>query len=171
MTERERLAADARLCAWLAEARLGPVLTSVSPLGRATAAERRPWWPRRLVHGGLAALRALGQEIRLPQPGGTRQIAGSAGSVSRRGSLATFGGAALATALGGSQAVTARKRKNDAKKKCRKQVAPCRELLALHCESDRAPCAQLFACCESLADCKAKRAMDCMFAWFAAIDV
>ena len=42
MTERERLAADVRLCTWLADARLGPTLTAVSPAGVKTSVPRSP---------------------------------------------------------------------------------------------------------------------------------
>lgn len=63
MTERERLAADARLCAWLAESRYGPTLTAVSPLARVTDAERRPRLPLELGRRAFAAARALARLI------------------------------------------------------------------------------------------------------------
>jgi hypothetical protein len=73
MTERERLAADVRLCAWLADARFGPALTAVSPMARVTVTERPLELPRRLVRGALAVARGIGWWLR-PIPVGTFRL-------------------------------------------------------------------------------------------------
>ena len=65
MTERERLAADVRLCEWLADARLSPALTAVSPMGRVMEPSRRPRLPLRLMRSGLAMAQGVTRCIRL----------------------------------------------------------------------------------------------------------
>ncbi len=64
MTERERLAADARLCMWLADATLGPTRTAVSPKAVTISAHRSPL-SLRLVRDGLARARVIGRRMRL----------------------------------------------------------------------------------------------------------
>jgi hypothetical protein len=66
MTERERLAADVRLCMWLADATLGPTRTSVSPTAT-TSAHRSPLFSR-VGWDGLAMARVMGRWMRLKQP-------------------------------------------------------------------------------------------------------
>jgi hypothetical protein len=59
MTERERLAADVRLCTWLADATLGPTLTAGSPMMAATTSTPRSQQSSRLVRDGLALARVI----------------------------------------------------------------------------------------------------------------
>ena len=65
MTERERLAADVRLCMWLADATLGPIRTAVSPTAPATTSAHRSPLSSRLVRDGLAMARGFGRQMGL----------------------------------------------------------------------------------------------------------
>ncbi len=94
----------------------------------------------------------------------TRQ---TADAVSRRGSLLTLGGAALAAGLAGSGGTKARK-KGGKGKKCKKQVGKCREGLGNVCaalfenQDSIDECFGLFAeCCAFLKSCNAGQAFAC----------
>ena len=64
MTERERLAADVRLCSWLADATLGPTLKSGWAKGAGRTSVRGSPLSRRLVRDGLARARAIARRSR-----------------------------------------------------------------------------------------------------------
>jgi hypothetical protein len=90
------------------------------------------------------------------------------GSVDRRGSLLTLGGAAVTAALAeptvvqaGKIARNARKR---SKKKCKRQVDACRSSLTTLCSGDPECEPNFLPCCSDLSDCKAGRSLDCFFA-------
>jgi hypothetical protein len=95
----------------------------------------------------------------------TRQ---TADAVSRRGSLLTLGGAALAAGLAGAGGTRAGK-KSGKGKKCKKQVGKCREGLADVCaalfpgnQDNIDECFDLFAeCCAFLKACNAGQAFAC----------
>ena len=72
MTERERLAADARRLAWLADATLGPARIGGTAHVPSVAGTPRPVFPIGIWRRGLSSARVLGQRIRLrhPTPGG-----------------------------------------------------------------------------------------------------
>ncbi len=90
MTERDRLASDVRLCEWLAESRLGPTLTAVSPMGRVTASGCRPELLFTLVRRGIAVARALRQRIRPMQPGAAPNVIRGVG-LNERGGIRPMG--------------------------------------------------------------------------------
>ena len=71
MTERERLAADVRRLAWLAEAAIGPTRIGRDAGPRLARGELRPSLPIGLWRRGLSSARVLGQRVRLlhPTPG------------------------------------------------------------------------------------------------------
>ncbi|HYI14929.1 MAG TPA: hypothetical protein VEX37_06040 [Thermomicrobiales bacterium] len=99
-----------------------------------------------------------------------RLTRGTAGALSRRQSLMTLGGAALANALAGSPAVQAgkdsKKVKKRFKKKCKRQVDPCELALTVLCQGQAACMAMVLPCCSTLKTCKAGTSLDCFFAQF-----
>jgi len=64
MTEREQLAADVRLCLWLADATLGPTLKSGSAKGAGRTSVRGSPLSRRLLRDGLARARDIARRMR-----------------------------------------------------------------------------------------------------------
>ena len=78
MTERERLAADVRRIAWLADATLGPARIGRQLSVPSTTSTVRPTLPVGLWRRGLSSARVLGQRIRLQQPAPGGPTAGRA---------------------------------------------------------------------------------------------
>jgi hypothetical protein len=68
MTERERLATDARRLEWLAEATLGPARIEYATAPPSTEPRRRLELPIGLWRRGLSSARVLGQRVRLIPP-------------------------------------------------------------------------------------------------------
>lgn len=90
-------------------------------------------------------------------------------ATSRRGSLLTLGGAALAGTLSRPTFGAAKKRKNKKKgdKRCKQQVASCQSVLTALCE--RFPgcvAGDLLPCCDPLSTCQPGTALDCAFGYF-----
>jgi hypothetical protein len=89
----------------------------------------------------------------------------AATGVSRRGSLLTLGGAALAATLAGPQLGVAKKKKGkDCKKKekqrCNNDIAACRSTVLINCEEPDG-CPEALLCCE---DCSASGLLACIIA-------
>ena len=91
----------------------------------------------------------------------------AAHAVSRRHSLLTLGGAAVASAVtvpsviqAGQTAKRAKKRK---RQKCRRQIDQCLDALTEVCEGEESCINNFDHCCPLLADCKAGAALDCLF--------
>jgi hypothetical protein len=89
---------------------------------------------------------------------------------SRRRSLLTLAGAAAATAIAGTSPIhagkDARKAKKRSRKKCKRQVDPCRASITNLCaagDCDDETLAGFLSCCQSLSDCKARASLDCFF--------
>jgi hypothetical protein len=83
-------------------------------------------------------------------------------AASRRSSLLALGGAALAAAV--SEPTRAKqKTKKQVRKKCRRQVAPCRSFFAGVCFGDPDCEAALFPCCDYLAQCDSGSMFECIF--------
>lgn len=87
----------------------------------------------------------------------------AAGTVSRRASLMTLGGAALAAATTKPSIAEAKKNKNKkakkkAKKKCKQQVPQCETALAQ--VGGNGP--QLVFCCQFLGSCNATQFIQCI---------
>ena len=83
-------------------------------------------------------------------------------AVSRRNSLLALGGAALAAS--GVKPVSAKqKAKKQVRKKCRRQVTPCRSFFAGVCFGDPDCEAALFPCCDYLAQCDSGSMFECLF--------
>jgi hypothetical protein len=100
--------------------------------------------------------------------GGSTILAGISRSVSRRTSLAGFGGAfAAAVAIRPSPARAGKVSKR-VKKKCKKQISACQSSVAAYCATrlipgDREDCeAELLPCCSSFKTCKAGAAYACL---------
>lgn len=87
----------------------------------------------------------------------------AADAVSRRGSLLALGGAALAAAAVEKPARARQKAKKQVKKKCKRQVAPCRSFFAGVCFGDPECEAALFPCCDFLAKCDSGAMFECLF--------
>jgi hypothetical protein len=68
MTERERLAADARRLEWLADATLGPTRIGIAMHEPTKVSMPRPALPIGIWRRGLSSARILGQRVRLLQP-------------------------------------------------------------------------------------------------------
>jgi hypothetical protein len=68
MTERDRLAADVRRLAWLADATLGPARIGNAAQEPKEKSMPRPALPIGIWRRGLSSARILGQRIRLLQP-------------------------------------------------------------------------------------------------------
>lgn len=86
----------------------------------------------------------------------------AADTVSRRGSLLALSGVALVAAV--AEPVGAkRKAKKQVKKKCKRQVAPCRSFFAGVCFGDAECEAALFPCCDFLAQCDSGAMFECIF--------
>ena len=92
----------------------------------------------------------------------------AAAAVSRRGSLLTLGGAALAASLFGPALVEAKKGGKKKNKKCRNQAGKCRQLLPVlvgdvASEEKVDFWVQLLKeCCDFLGDCDVARAVRCV---------
>jgi hypothetical protein len=86
----------------------------------------------------------------------------AADAVSRRNSLLALGGMALAAGIA-EPAIAKKKSKNQAKKKCRRQVPRCKSYFAGFCLGDPDCEAELFPCCEFLAKCDPGSMLDCLF--------
>jgi hypothetical protein len=97
---------------------------------------------------------------------------GTAAGATRRGTLLTLGGAALAAAVGGSVTSSAKmnnkkknnkkdkkKEKKKAEQKCEQQVAECQSIL----NSVAAPTPEQLLCCDSLSTCNAALFISCIF--------
>ena len=84
----------------------------------------------------------------------------AADAVSRRGSLLALGGALAAVA---EPASAKQKAKKQVRKKCRRQVAPCRSFFAGVCFGDPDCEAALFPCCDFLAQCDSGAMFECIF--------
>jgi hypothetical protein len=89
----------------------------------------------------------------------------AATGVSRRGSLLTLGGAALAATFAGPQLGEAKKKKGqDCKKKekqrCNNDTAACRTTVFINCQ-DPAGCPEALLCCEP---CSASGFFACLIA-------
>jgi hypothetical protein len=86
----------------------------------------------------------------------------AAAGISRRSSLLTLGGAALAATLAGPQLGVAKKKKGkDCKKKekqrCTNDAAACRTTILINCE-DPAGCPEFLPCCD---ECSANGFLTC----------
>ncbi len=104
----------------------------------------------------------------------TSSLTGLADFTTRRTSLLALGGAGLATLAGHVPATEARKNKNKARKKakkqCEKQGNACREFIAQLC-AQRRPLGGLRdacldrgnACCSSIEQCDGGEYFDCLF--------
>jgi hypothetical protein len=68
MTERERLAADVRRLAWLADATLGPERIGCAATPPPASGPLRPSLPIGLWRHGMSSARVLGGRIRLLHP-------------------------------------------------------------------------------------------------------
>lgn len=97
---------------------------------------------------------------------------GSPAVLSRRRSLLTLGGAALASAAAGTEPAragqVAKKARKRSRKKCRRQIDQCRNVILDYCASDDAECEEdslndVLACCSQLSTCQAGAALDCFF--------
>jgi hypothetical protein len=89
-----------------------------------------------------------------------------AGAVSRRGSLSTLGGAALAGILATPAAVSAGKGGKNGQKRCKRQRGQCLAFVEEFCQPKADPNAcetQFSPCCESFAECKAGLGIECLF--------
>lgn len=90
-------------------------------------------------------------------------------ATSRRGTMLTFGGTALAATATGSMAGEAKKGKNQkkkARKRCKQQVAACEEVLTRACaELPDCVLADFLPCCSLLASCQAGEAITCTTAY------
>ena len=93
---------------------------------------------------------------------------GAAAGDTRRGTLLTLGGAALAAAVSGSVTSSAKKNnkkknkkkeKKKAEQKCKQQVADCQSIL----QSVAAPTPEQLLCCDSLSTCNAALFISCIF--------
>jgi hypothetical protein len=87
----------------------------------------------------------------------------AADAVSRRNSILALGGAALAAAAMTEPATAKQKAKKQVKKKCRRQVAPCRAFFAGLCGGDPECLEALSPCCDHLAQCDSGAMFECMF--------
>lgn len=87
----------------------------------------------------------------------------AADAVSRRNSILALGGAALAAAVMTEPTSSRRKAKKQVKKKCKRQVAPCRAFFAGLCLGDLDCQDALFPCCDHLAQCDSGAMFECMF--------
>ena len=86
-----------------------------------------------------------------------------AGSLSRRASLLSIMALAV-TAAGRESASAAEKAKNARRKRCKRQVAPCRLGVSAQCASAADPqaCeAYYLTCCDFLARCRGYEAAQC----------
>ena len=75
----------------------------------------------------------------------------AANAINRRGSLLTLGGAALAATRARPLSADAKKGKNKANKKCKRQVGQCTTALQVLCDdndTDPVVCAATIACCK-----------------------
>jgi hypothetical protein len=95
-------------------------------------------------------------------------------AITRRRSLMTLGGAAMAAALSGPALAEARKKgkkgRNTRKKTCQKQGAPCREFVDQFCELFFPPgpgrdfcLAGASPCCSSIEQCRGEEFFACLF--------
>jgi hypothetical protein len=89
-----------------------------------------------------------------------------AASLSRRASLVSLGGAALAAAVVRPTPARAGSVGKKVKKKCKKQIGQCETSVTIFCARqlfDREDCeATLLPCCTSFAGCKGGDAYDCI---------
>jgi hypothetical protein len=92
----------------------------------------------------------------------------AARSVSRRTTLAGFGGALVAAAAMRPSPAGAGKVSKRVEKKCKKQISKCQSSVAAYCATrlipgDREECeAELLPCCSSFKTCKAGAAYACL---------
>jgi hypothetical protein len=92
----------------------------------------------------------------------------AAAAVSRRGSLLTLGGAALAASLFGPALAEAKKGGKKSNKKCKKQAGRCRDrlpdLIGAFAQENKVAgyVALLEECCDFLGDCDVARAVQCV---------
>ena len=83
--------------------------------------------------------------------------------LTRRASLVSLGAAGITAAIP-PLASQAGKKKGDANKRCKKQVAPCKSFFTLQCgDAANSPeCAAVLACCESLKTCNFAGFVTCL---------
>lgn len=89
----------------------------------------------------------------------------AAAAVSRRTSLLTIGGAALAAVMARPASAKGGKSRNTSLKRCKKQTGQCLAAVAEYCAPLELPqvCeAFLGPCCETLAQCDAGRTVACL---------
>ena len=93
-------------------------------------------------------------------------LARQAGAVSRRGSLRTLGGAALAGVLAAPAVAGAGKGGKNGQKRCMRQRGQCLAFAEAFCQpkADPSACkAQFSPCCAPFAQCKAGLGIECLF--------
>ena len=83
--------------------------------------------------------------------------------LTRRASLVSLGAVGMSAAIPPLES-RAGKKKGDANKRCKKQVAPCKSFFTLQCGGDaNSPeCALALACCESLKTCNFTGFVTCL---------
>lgn len=94
-------------------------------------------------------------------------VARDAAVVSRRTSLLSIGGAALAAAMAGPALAKRGKSGKSARKRCMNQTSQCRAAIAEYCALQTLPqvCEAFLApCCEPLAQCNARETTACILA-------
>jgi hypothetical protein len=91
----------------------------------------------------------------------TRQ---AAASVSRRASMKTLGGAALAATLAAPSLAKAGKAGEKARKRCKRQAQQCRNFYDEFCQDNPACEEDFFPCCEFLGRCNARGYLECFHA-------
>lgn len=92
----------------------------------------------------------------------------AAAAVTRRASLLSIGGAAVAAALGGPALAKPGASDKRARKRCLNQTSQCRAAIAEYCPSLEAPgvCAGFLSpCCDSLAQCNAAQSTACFLSF------
>lgn len=88
--------------------------------------------------------------------------------VSRRHSLLTLGGAAVASVMSAPSAIqageTAKRAKKRKRKKCRRQIDQCLDAIIAFCKGEESCINNYDLCCPLLSDCRAGASLDCLFA-------